>query len=566
MNTAGILHIPDSRYCFALSTKELVIRLRVAKEDNDIAVTLVYGPKYHYHEYQKELAMYAAYTDHTHTYYEITLSLDDVRLAYIFKLEQSGHTYYFSEDGLTTSYDFSNGFYNFFQMPYINAIDVHQTVPWVHDAVFYQIFVDRFHRGDFEKDDSYINMAWLDRPTPDSFAGGDLKGITDKLEYLDDLGVNVIYLTPIFKSISNHKYDISDYYAIDPMFGTSFDLQQLINEAHQRGIKIILDAVFNHASSDCEPFQDVLAHGSASPFFDWFMIQGDQPSVELANYETFADCHYMPKWNTSHRAVQDYLIGIGLYWITEYHIDGWRLDVSDEVSHDFWRRFRKAVKAVKSDAILIGENWHDAYPYLQGDQYDGIMNYAFTKACLDYFAFDAISSQEMAERLSHILMRNTWQVNQMNLNLLDSHDTHRFLTQVNGSKDKLLAGLALLVTFMGIPCIYYGTELAMEGGYDPDSRRSFNWDSSTWDMSFWNQVKDIISLRRHAVIQSGSISITSHDDCLCVKRELNGQSIRLLVNNGVKPYPIEKGGSVLVSNGVDKETCELLQNGFVVSY
>src|SRR3712207_454415 len=119
---------------------------------------------------------------------------------------------------------------------------------------------------------------------------------------------------------------------------------------------------------------------------------------------------------------------------------------------------------------------------------------------------------------------------------------------------------------MGIPCIYYGTELAMEGGYDPDSRRGFNWERKDWDMDFWKQVKKIISLRRHAVIQYGTISITSQDDCLCVKRELNGQSIRLLINGGLKPYPIEKGGSVLVSNGVDKETCELLQNGFVVSY
>ncbi|WNZ88921.1 glycoside hydrolase family 13 protein [Streptococcus iniae] len=564
MNSAGILHVPDSRYCFALSKNELVIRLRVAKEDADIRVKLVYGPKYSYHEFQKEEEMVVAFRDQTHVYFETRLLLDDVRLAYIFTIEKMGKTYYFSEDGLTANYDFSNGFYNFFQMPYINAIDVHKVISWTKKAVFYQIFVDRFNRGDFNKKDDYINMEWLGKPTPQSFAGGDIKGITNKLAYLNQLGINVIYLTPIFNSVSNHKYDISDYYAVDKQFGTKYDLRELISEAHKMGIKVILDAVFNHASSECDAFQDVLKNGKSSQFFNWFMPHEDVVSMALVNYETFAGCNYMPKWNTSNKEVQDYLIAVGLYWLKEFQIDGWRLDVSDEVSHDFWRRFRKAIKAENSDAILIGENWHDAYPYLSGDQYDGIMNYAFTKACLDYFAFETINSQVLAEKLSHILMRNTWQVNQMNLNLLDSHDTHRFFTQVNGSKDKLLVALALLVTFMGIPCIYYGTELAMEGSYDPDSRRGFDWNEENWDKALLDKVKEIIALRKLDVIQEGSISIGSVDDCFKMTRSLNKKSITLMINNGQTAYDIVNCNQIITANRLNVQTQELLPGGFVV--
>ncbi|KHD44748.1 glycoside hydrolase family 13 protein [Streptococcus hongkongensis] len=564
MNSAGMLHVTDSRYCFAISEKELVIRLRVAKEDTNISVTLVYGPKFHYHEYQEETEMSLAFIDHTHAYYETKLKLEDVRLAYIFKIEECGKIYYFSEDGLTETYDFTHGFYNFFQMPYINAADIHHIIPWTKTAVFYQIFVDRFNRGDFRKDDSYINMNWLDKPTPESFAGGDLKGISEKLDYLDNLGINVIYLTPIFKSASNHKYDISDYYAIDPHFGDKFDLHNLIKQAHQKGIKVILDAVFNHASSTSDEFQDVIKNGKDSIYYDWFIIYDDFPTIDLKNYETFADCSNMPKWNTSQPAVQDYLIQIGKYWVTEFDIDGWRLDVSDEISHDFWRRFRKAIKAVKSDVILIGENWHDAWPYLKGDQYDGIMNYAFTKACLDYFAYETVDSKRFAEKLSHIVMRNTWQVNAMNLNLLDSHDTHRFFTQVNQNKDKLLAALALQFVFVGIPCIYYGTELAMTGGYDPDSRRGFDWNEAKRDDQFLESVKQIIGLRRLEIIQEGRIIFDTLADCLIIKRVLNDRSVVLYINNGQDAINIKDRGQILVGNKVDCKHYQLLPNGYVV--
>ncbi|MEE1035183.1 MAG: glycoside hydrolase family 13 protein [Agathobacter sp.] len=530
MNECAMLHIPDSRYCFATGEKELVLRLRMAREDEKAKVFLIYAQKYDFTFCRKKLPMEIKYSDRLYNYYEIKMRLEDVRFAYIFQIEEDGNTWYFSEDGVTKEYKFEEGFYNFFQMPYINKNDVMDTVDWMRSAVFYQIFVERFRQGNEKKDTSYINMKWDEKPTPKSFAGGDLAGIIEKMDYLKELGINALYLTPVFRSISNHKYDIIDYFTVDPQFGTKEELRQLVKLAHENGIRVVLDAVFNHCSMEMQQFQDVLEKGRESRFYDWFIIDGDFPEPEKMNYECFAACNYMPKLNTANEEVQDFLLEIAIYWIREADIDGWRLDVSDEVSHGFWRRFRKAVKKEKLDSVIIGENWHDAYAYLMGDQYDSIMNYAFTKACLDYFAKGVFSAKDMADKLNSNLMRNTEQVNRMMLNLLDSHDTHRFFTEVNKDKDKMLAAIALEMVFEGAPCLYYGTELCMEGGYDPDSRRGFPWDTKSWDMDFLEKVKELIRIRKQPAVQYGEIKIEEEQEMLHVERMWENSKIILRIN------------------------------------
>lgn len=530
MNECAMLHIPDSRYCFATGEKELVLRLRMAREDEKAKVFLIYAQKYDFTFCRKKMPMEIKYSDRLYNYYEIKMRLEDVRFAYIFQIEEDGNTWYFSEDGVTKEYEFEEAFYNFFQMPYINKNDVMDTVEWMRSAVFYQIFVERFRQGNEKKDTSYINMKWDEKPTPKSFAGGDLAGIIEKMDYLKELGINALYLTPVFRSISNHKYDIIDYFTVDPQFGTKEELRQLVKLAHENGIRVVLDAVFNHCSMEMQQFQDVLEKGRESRFYDWFIIDGDFPEPEKMNYECFAACNYMPKLNTANEEVQDFLLEIAIYWIREADIDGWRLDVSDEVSHGFWRRFRKAVKKEKPDSVIIGENWHDAYAYLMGDQYDSIMNYAFTKACLDYFAKGVFSAKDMADKLNSNLMRNTEQVNRMMLNLLDSHDTHRFFTEVNKDKDKMLAAIALEMVFEGAPCLYYGTELCMEGGYDPDSRRGFPWDTKSWDMDFLEKVKELIRIRKQPAVQYGEIKIEEEQEMLHVERMWENSKIILRIN------------------------------------
>ena len=524
MNKEAILHIPKSQYAFAYNQKELRIRLRAAKDDLD-KVEIIYAVKYNWLTDRKSKQMQKSYSDALYDYYTVTLDVPDSRIGYIFLLQSGEEKYYYSEEGLTIEYNHDKSYYNFFQYPYINETDLHKKVDWCDRAIFYQIFVDRFHMGSCSKDRNYIDKDWGELPKPKGFYGGDLPGITEKLDYLQDLGINSIYLTPIFQSPSNHKYDTIDYEEVDAMFGTNKDLKELVESAHKRGIKILLDAVFNHCSYLCKQFQDVLRKGKESVYYDWFIIRGDRPVLEQMNYECFAACNYMPKWNTNNPEVQKFLLHIATKWIKEYGIDGWRLDVADEVSHDFWRQFRKAVKAAKPDALIVGENWHDSRPWLEGDQFDSIMNYSFTKACLDYFAYEKYSAQRFCERLSEILMRNTDQVNEMMLNLLDSHDTERFLTNVGENADKLKCALAVLFFFVGMPCIYYGTEIGTAGGYDPDSRRTFDWDKTRWNMDIYNTVKDLIRLRKEQI--GGGIRIYAQNDLLVIERG----TLSLIVNN-----------------------------------
>lgn len=568
MNEYAMLHIPDSRYCFAVGEKELVIRLRVSKEDRGANIFLLHECKYDFYQKRNRLKMEPKYTDRLFDYYEVRLALSDVRLAYIFQIEEDGKTYYYSEDGLTEHYDFSEGFYNFFQMPYINQNDWMPTVDWMKNAVFYQIFVERFAMGDTQKDRSYVNMEWGDLPNPKSFAGGDLKGIVKKLDYLERLGVTALYLTPIFRSVSNHKYDTIDYMEIDPRFGTKDDFRELVGRAHQKGIRIVLDAVFNHCSMDLFQFQDVRKKGRASKYYDWFLIDGDYPDPDRINYECFASVNYMPKLNTANPQVQDFLLQAAVYWMDNFEIDGWRLDVSDEVSHDFWRRFRKEVKAHNKDAVIIGENWHDAYPYLMGDQYDSIMNYAFTKACLDYFAKGAFDAKQMAEKLNGNLMRNLTQVNCMMLNLLDSHDTHRFFTEVNCDKDKLLAAIALEMVFQGAACLYYGTEICLEGGYDPDSRRCFDWDETHWDPYVWQTIQKLAMMRRREEIQNGEIRIREEQEMLVTERILGKKKLVLYINMTNQSRLLEiLDSSVLCANHSEKRgtKTQLKAKGFLLA-
>lgn len=531
MNRHAIQHIVDSSYCFPISPKQITLRLRTAKNDIERA-WVIYESKYVIADRQQKVEMKKKFSGGLYDYYSVTLDLTDTRIGYVFYVYDGEEYYFFSEDGLTKTYNYALGYYNFFQYPYINESDILPKVEWTEHAVFYQIFVDRFNIGNKESDKSYINCKWGDIPNPKTFAGGDLKGITQRLDYIKSLGVNTIYLTPIFKSISNHKYDISDYMEIDKQFGCNEDLKELVESAHSKGMRIMLDAVFNHCSDKLTQFQDVKKKGRDSEYYDWFVIHGDKPDTEAGNYEMFAACEYMPKFNTSNPKVQEYLCNIGCYYISEYDIDGWRLDVSDEVSHDFWRRFRKEIKAAKKDCIIVGENWHDASNYLKGDQYDSIMNYAFTKACLDYFATGDLDAKGVSEKLNDLLARNTDTVNSMLLNLLDSHDTHRFFSEVGKDRSKMASALALLFIFPGMPCIFYGTEFFTEGGYDPDCRRCMDWkgyEEGKYDESV-ELIKLLANLRKEYNLASMETVVYAEGDILVVKRIGVDVELTLCVN------------------------------------
>src|SRR5699024_5658775 len=209
-------------------------------------------------------------------------------------------------------------------------------------------------------------------------------GIIKHLDYLVDLGINGIYFTPIFKAHSNHKYDTIDYMEIDPQFGDKSTFKELVKACHEKGIRIMLDAVFNHSGYYFSQFQDVLEKGENSKYKNWFHIKDFPIQTDpVPNFDSFAFTSHMPKLNTEHPDVKQYLLDVATYWIKEFDIDGWRLDVANEVDHQFWREFRTAVKSVKQDVYILGEIWHDSMPWLQGDQFDAVMNYPFTNSAIE---------------------------------------------------------------------------------------------------------------------------------------------------------------------------------------
>ena len=534
MNIQAIYHRPESNYCFATDHKTIVLRIRFAKGEQICKLSVLYNTKYHIAQQQFKQEMQLIASDAQFDYYKATLFLEDPRLAYVFYFEYDNEPYYFCEDGLVSTYNFNLAYFNSFQFAYINDDDVMQNVEWLNNAVFYQIFVDRFCKTDTAK--SKINAKWDELPTPTSFFGGNLDGITENLDYIKGLGATALYLTPIFKSNSNHKYDTIDFYCIDESFGNKESLKKMVTNAHDKGLKVVLDAVFNHVSRDFEQFKDVIKYGKKSKYFDWFVIDGEKVEQNPPNYACFGDCEYMPKLNTCNKEVQNYLIGVMVYWMKECDVDGWRLDVSDEVSHGFWRKAREAVKAQKSNAALIGENWHNSESFLRGDQFDSIMNYALTKRMIDFWVDESIDEKQLAEQLNSLYMRYSDVTNNMMFNLLDSHDTARFYTQIKKDSNRLLCAIATLIFLPGSFNLYYGTDILLEGEYDPDCRRTFDFSRLEDEgiKRFQTSLKELLALKRQPAIKSGKLKIFSQNEALVIERASEEQVLRLIVRRGKK--------------------------------
>ncbi len=532
MDSFSIQHFPGTVDAWPLEGR-MHLRLRVQKGLARRARVTYNCDKNQWHLQRLQADMEKSFEDSQLEYYTVSVPLTDTRFAYIFELDAAdGKYYYLSEEGITEKYDHSYGYFSFFQYTSQFPADAMTVPEWVKNAVCYQIFPERFAMGSGKRDTGYINTPWGWIPTPKSYCGGDLVGIREKLWYLQELGVNVIYLTPVFCSPSNHKYEITDYENVDPAFGGNEALKALIADAHARGIRVMLDGVFNHCSWQHPFFLDAREKGPASKYYDWFLWRQD------GSYLTFGSVKTMPKLNTQNPQVTEYFSRVAVQWMRRCGVDGWRLDVSDEICHKFLRHFREAVLAENPDAIIIGEDWHRAARYLNGDEYDGIMNYGLTKALLDLLAFGTVDASAFRDRLVRLYNTYTGPACEKMLNLLGSHDTHRFLTRVAGDRQKLRTALAVLFFYPGIPCVYYGDEIGMEGGYDPDCRRCFDWREENWDREIQNTLRMLTKLKQEPALSRGGFSIGEEQGILTLTRRAPTQSMTLRVNGS----PEEKDG------------------------
>jgi len=372
---------------------------------------------------------------------------------------------------------------------------------WVPNAVFYEVFVDRFANGD-HRNDPPGTVPWGSPPTREDFQGGDLQGILDHLSYLEDRGVTALYLTPIFRSGTNHRYDTFDYLTVDPSVGDLSLLRRLVQKAHRRGIRVILDGVFNHCGDGHRAFEDLRRRGPASAYKDWFLVKSFPIEREPTSYQTCGGAAYLPKLNIGNPEVRKHLLDVATYWIDETDIDGWRLDVSWKVPLDFWEEFRQVVKRHKPDAYLVGENWRDGEPWLE--VFDGIMNYRLRSAILDFCVWDRMDAEDFRVEVDYLMHRHGEASGWM-LNLVGSHDTARLLTLANGDRRRAILAFAALFTLPGAPMVYYGDEIGLEGGDDPDCRKAMQWDTREWASDIALTFQQLADLRKaHPALQRGT--------------------------------------------------------------
>ena len=536
MIKSAIEHKSYSNYAFPIDENTLKIRLKAAKNDLE-SVKIIYGTRFVFdgREPLKTKEMKLKTSSKVNDFFETTIELEDPRFRYHFLLDDGENKSWYNEKGFSKNRP-RGGKSGFFQYSLITEDDLLDRPEWLDEAVVYQIFPERFNNGNDELDPDNLKK-WGELPKRDSFFGGDLQGIYEKLDYLEDLGINTIYLTPIFESLSNHKYNIDDYLKIDEHFGDEEIFEKLVNKAHDKDMKIILDAVFNHSGFNFFAFEDLRKNGEDSKYKNWYIYDSLPLQTEIpVNYETFArNIPNLPKLNTANKEVQDYLLKVTEYWMKNFDIDGWRLDVADEVDPSFWRRFRKKVKSLDKDAYIIGEVWHSGMKWLQGNQFDAIMNYSFTEAVIDFIARDKIGPSEFDNRLTINRMNYREDIANSLLNLLDSHDTPRILRHCNEDKNKMKLAVLIQMTYPGVPMILYGDELGLTGGDDPDSRRCMPWNNNQADYNLRDFYKSLIKIRKNnEILQKGDFEtfvIEEAKNIYSFKRILDSEEIIVIINN-----------------------------------
>ncbi|WP_406017083.1 alpha amylase N-terminal ig-like domain-containing protein [Succinivibrio sp.] len=487
MKLEGISHISGFNDCYAYNKDELIVNIRTNKTIKKVVIfaddPYINGCSTSAPWDGQPYEMQLKYELKHEFIYSVTLRPRYKRLQYYFRLtDDNNETMVYQESGIVSEEEFQKKiFREYFKFAWMNEADISVHPKWVENTYWYQIFPDRFCREEAPFEGTLSKWDDLSSFGHNVFYGGNLKGAMSRLEYLHELGVNGIYFNPLFVSDSNHKYNIDDYLHIDPNFGSNVDLKLLVEKAHSLGIKVMIDAVFNHSGLGFFAWKDVVENRRNSKYYDWFFINDEEnftithKSTKDSRFYSFAFVDNMPKLNTNNPEVMSYFIEVCKKWIDMWDIDGIRFDVGNEISHAFIKKLHAELKAYRKDLFLLGEIWVNSSQYLQGDEYDSVMNYPYLENLSNFFLDKSRTAEDFKYAVNFCYSMYQKQVNENIFNLFDSHDIDRMYTRVK-SYDAFIQMLVILSTLPGSPCIYYGTEIAMEGENDPYCRYPMRWD------------------------------------------------------------------------------------------
>lgn len=580
MNLSAVFHRTGDNFCYPLNSDELEINIKTGKDIE--SVYLCYADPYNYVDEnggstwkpEEEIPMERRFEDVFHFLWRAVITPKFKRARYYFKLFDGNEEMCFTESGIFREAQLKemNNTVWHFTFPWMNASDICTPPKWAEETVWYQIFPTRFSRAPKETSGAETRefLPWPEtsrKVTNSERFGGNLQGIIARLSYLKDLGITGLYLNPVNKAKSEHKYDTSDYFEIDETLGDKVEMKNFVQVAHEAGMRVMTDGVFNHSGAAFFAWQDVLKNGEASLYKNWFMIR-DFSFIEEhkkrnnggfareGKYFSFAFSDNMPKLNTNNVELQEYLLSALEMWIKEYDIDGIRLDVANELSHNFCKKLRQRALALKADFFIMGEIWHDSLLWLRGDEFDSVMNYPLLNSILNFFLDENLSTRDLMCGVNRCFSMYSSQTNRVLFNQADSHDVMRIATRL-GSKAKALSALALIFFMPGSVCLYYGTEILLEGGNDPDNRRCMPWkeiENGKYEaeISFF---KKLISLRKsEAEMRSDEFSFVfseSFPRLVIIKKGEAKGALHLVLNVGSSPVynDLLKNADVILENG-----------------
>ena len=528
----AVLHIPLSEYAFTNSETSLTIRLRAAR-GNLADCTLYYGDRVQPSDpiAFAPLSMQRVAEDLYFDYFEVTFDSPYSRVCYYFSLTDGEENLYLYAGLLEPELPQERS--EFYQYPFLRREEVSDVPGWFKRAVVYNIFPDSFATGRRFLRTAADALAIPDGRILRSRLGGTIRGITENLDYIADLGFNCLYLNPIFTAEEYHKYDLLDYFHVSPNLGTDSDFHELVDAAHSRGMRVIIDGVFNHCSWYFFAFDDVVRNGETSPYRDWFYdlkFPVVRPEEGVApEYASFAYEPKMPKLNSSNPEVRSYFMRVCSHWLKEFDVDGWRLDVANEVDKEFWRAFRRTARRVKPESVMIGEIWESAERWLQGDMFDSAMNYDFRKNCRDFFALGRLNAQQFNARVTQMLLRYPTGIVQGQLNLLDSHDVNRFLYLCGGDLERFRLAMLFLFCMPGVPSVFYGDELGIAGGDEFSLRGPMPWDAPHADERLF--FRQLTALRKMDATTLGAFRVREMHGSLYVFERTYGQSVLVVALN-----------------------------------